>query len=340
MNVLIVKLSALGDVIHALPVAHALKESHPHWRVSWIVEPAARPLLLDNPCLDEVLTFEKARFKSGLRGWLDNFPPLRRELRKRRFDIALDLQGLMKSALIAYFSGARQCLGVEHLREGAGLVSKAVVGKHATGHIVERNLDVARALGCRVDSVEFPIAISEGETASAHQVLQRHGVPSEGKYAVLVVGASRANKRWSARSFASLCNWLGDEGIIPVLAGAGVIDESLAADIANLAIVPPVNLVSRTTLKELAAVIRDSRFVVGADTGPVHLAAALRVPTVMLMGPTDANRNGPYGQMQHVLEVNRPCKHCWKRVCPKGIDCLAAISPERVKDMIQLSVDY
>ena len=91
----------------------------------------------------------------------------------------------------------------------------------------------------------------------------------------------------------------------------------------------------RTSLKQLAQVILGSKIMIGGDTGPVHLAAGLKVPTVMLMGPTDANRNGPYGQQQNAIEVDRACKYCWKRACPKGIDCLAAITVEVVEKKIE-----
>ncbi|MBQ3864031.1 MAG: glycosyltransferase family 9 protein, partial [Schwartzia sp.] len=99
--------------------------------------------------------------------------------------------------------------------------------------------------------------------------------------------------------------------------------------------IPPVNLVGRTSLKQLAEVISGSRIMVGGDTGPVHLAAGLKVPTVMLMGPTDAVRNGPYGQTENAIEVDRSCRYCWKRACPKGLDCLAAIRVEEVQKKIE-----
>ena len=108
----------------------------------------------------------------------------------------------------------------------------------------------------------------------------------------------------------------------------------LVADIAAAAEIPPVNLVGKTSLKQLAQIIREGKFTIGGDTGPVHLSAGLHQPTIMLMGPTDANRNGPYGQQQNAIEVDRPCKYCWKRACPKGFDCLANITVEQVKKKI------
>ena len=106
----------------------------------------------------------------------------------------------------------------------------------------------------------------------------------------------------------------------------------LAGEIGEEMGVPPVSLIDKTTLPELAALLAGARLVVGGDTGPVHLAAGLKRPTIMLMGPTDANRNGPYGQQENAIEAEHPCKHCWKRACPYGRDCLLAIRPEAVEE--------
>ena len=120
-----------------------------------------------------------------------------------------------------------------------------------------------------------------------------------------------------------------------MLVGGGRLDESLVRDIEALVEVPPVNLVGRTSLKELAYIFTRAALVIGGDTGPVHLAAGLGTKTVMLMGPTDTNRNGPYGQQENAIEIPRTCKACWKRRCPKGLDCLAILSVEEVQAKIR-----
>ena len=333
MNVLVVKLSAIGDVIHALPVSYAVKETFPEARLAWAVEPPARELLADNPYIDEILLFEKKKFKT-FGGFLENFGPFRQKLRAGRFDIALDLQGLGKSAAIAWFSGAPRRLGTCNMRELSDKISTPVKGPHAEGHIVERYLDVARAIGCRVEEVKFPLVVSGKDEKIALDLLTRGGVPEGAAYAALAVGANWPNKRWPATSYAALCDWLYGREIIPVLVGGGAVDEGIAAEIFAETEIPPVSLIGKTSLKQLAAVLRGAKFALGGDTGPVHLAAGLSVPTVMLMGPTDANRNGPYGQPQNAVEAERPCRWCWKRACPKGIDCLASITVPTVERKI------
>lgn len=155
-NILVVKLSAIGDVIHALPVSYAIKETYPKAHLTWVVEPTAYDILTGNPYIDDIILFEKKRFRT-VRGFLEEFRPFRHELRARKYDAALDLQGLFKSAVIVAQSGAKLRLGTANMREGSAYVSRPVQGAHAAGHIVERYLDVARALGCRVDEVRFPL---------------------------------------------------------------------------------------------------------------------------------------------------------------------------------------
>ena len=328
-NILVVKLSAIGDVIHALPVSYAIKEQYPEAHLTWVVEQAAYAILADNPCIDELILFEKAKFRS-IGGFLREIGPFRRRLRTRRYDASLDLQGLFKSAAIAWNAGAKLRIGTANMREGAHLVSRPVRGAHAEGHIVERYLDVARALGCRVGEVRFPVSVSDRDRMAADTLLAREGVQEGRSFVAFAVGANWPNKRWPVEHFAALADRLYHAHYVPVLVGGGRLDATLAEDILRASEIPPVNLVGRTNLKQLAHVFTRAALVLGGDTGPVHLAAGLRVPTVMLMGPTDANRNGPYGQLQNAIEVDRPCRGCWKRACPKGLDCLAAISVDAV----------
>lgn len=332
-NILVVKLSAIGDVIHALPVSYAIKEQYPEAHLTWVVEQAAYAILADNPCIDELILFEKAKFRS-LGGFLREIGPFRRRLRTRRYDASLDLQGLFKSAAIAWNAGAKLRIGTANMREGAHLVSRPVRGAHADGHIVERYLDVARALGCRVGEVRFPVSVSDRDRMAADTLLAREGVQEGRPFVAFAVGANWPNKRWPVEHFAALADRLYHAHYVPVLVGGGRLDATLAEDILRASEIPPVNLVGRTNLKQLAHVFTRAALVLGGDTGPVHLAAGLRVPTVMLMGPTDANRNGPYGQIQHAIEVDRPCRGCWKRACSKGLDCLAAISVDAVAAQI------
>ena len=333
-SVLVVKLSAIGDVIHALPVSYAIKETYPEAKVTWVVEPPAYDILKDNPYIDNIIVFEKKKFKS-MRGFFKNYGPFTKILNADKYDASLDLQGLFKSAAIAWSAKAHIRLGTCNMRERSHKVSRPVVGPNANGHIVERYLDVVRELGCQVNKVVFPMEISPRDQQAAEGAMQQAGIRMENPYVVLAVGANWPNKRWPTRYYAKLSDWLYDRKIIPVIIGGGMLDSTLAGEIDAEAEIPPIILVGKTTLKQLAHVIKNAKAVVGGDTGPVHLAAGLGVPTVMVMGPTDANRNGPYGQLENAIEANRPCKYCWKRACPKGLECLSVIHPEAVEEKLK-----
>ena len=333
-NVLVVKLSAIGDVIHALPVSYAIKETYPEAKVTWVVEPPAYNILQDNPYIDEIIVFEKKKFKS-FGGFLQNFGPLKKKLAEGHYDVALDLQGLFKSAAIAWCSKAPVKLGTCNMRECSDKISKPIVGEHSQGHIVERYLDVVRALGCRVDKVVFPMELTAADGKMARSYLYAAGCKGDVPYVALAVGANWPNKRWPVQHYAKLCDWIYSQKHLPVLVGGGALDEQLAEDITRAAELPPVNMVGKTTLKQLAYVLKEAKAVVGGDTGPVHLSAGMGTPTIMVMGPTDANRNGPYGQLENAIEVNRPCKYCWKCACPHGFDCLERIKPEQVVEKLQ-----
>lgn len=336
-NILVVKLSAIGDVIHALPVSYALKETFPEAKVTWVVEPPAYDLLTDNPYIDRVILFEKGKFKS-LSGFLQNIRPFSKLLQETKYDVVLDLQGLFKSAVIAYLSKAPIKLGTCNMREFSDKVSKPVIGPHAQGHIVERYLDVARGLGCRVDKVVFPLQISDHDADIAGKLMKQAGTDMGNPYVVLAVGANWPNKRWPTKHYAELVNWLYNRKVIPVLIGGGVVDSRLAAEISSDAQIPPVDLVGKTTLRQLAHILKNAKAVLGGDTGPVHLSAGLGVPTIMIMGPTDANRNGPYGQFENAIETKHDCNYCWKRQCRYHRDCLAAITLEQVTKKLKVMV--
>ena len=332
-NVLIVKLSAMGDVIHALPVSYAIKETFPDAKVTWVVEPPSLDLLKMNPCVDKILLFKKKDFRS-LKGFMREFFPFKQELQEQNYDAVLDLQGLFKSAAIAFFAKSNIKLGICNMREMSDKISTPVVGENAQGHIVERYLDTARAVGCVVNNIAFPIQIPVEESEKARSIMEYAGLREGNPYVIFVVGANWPNKRWPTENFAKLGDWFYNLAVVPVLIGNGALDTQLAAEIEAKMEIPPINLVNRTNIPQLAHVIRSSRLVIGGDTGPAHLGSALGVRTIMLMGPTNATRNGPFGQVQHAIEVERACRGCWKRACPKKEICLEKIPVSFVEDKI------
>ncbi|MCX7781640.1 MAG: lipopolysaccharide heptosyltransferase I [Negativicutes bacterium] len=312
-NILIIKLSAIGDVIHALPVSRALKQCMPDAKITWIVEKPAFDLLTNNPDIDEIILFDKPKFKSW-QSAIAHAPDFVKMLRAHHFDLVLDLQGLFKSAAIAWATGARHRYGYSNMRELSYLVSRPVCGEHAQGHVVERYLDVVRGLGCRVQQPEFVINITADEAAAAQRKAEEAGLDFGRPYVVLAPGTNWQTKCWPARRFAALSDRLKADGLAAVIIG-GPNERALAEEINSAAKTKPSDLVGKTTLKELAFIIKSAQAFVGGDTGTMHLAVAVGTPAVALFGPTDPGRNGPYWGKNKVMQVDRPCIKCWKRNC-------------------------
>ncbi|WP_294154217.1 glycosyltransferase family 9 protein [uncultured Selenomonas sp.] len=335
-NILIIKLSSIGDVVHALPVSYELKQKWPDCRITWVVEPASRGIVEMDACVDDIIIFEKQAFRS-VGGFLHHFGPLKRAIQSRRYDLVLDLQGLFKSAAIAYLAKAPKGrkLGPVDMREGSDHVSRPVRGPHAKGHVIERYLDVVRSIGCNVpyapdgSAVHFPIEVPTEAVAAAAARFRQAGADMKTPYITIPIGANWPTKRWPEENIAAFANLLYDHELIPVLVGGGPVDEARAARITGLMDIPPVELVGKLTFPELAAAFQHAAATVGPDTGICHLSIALGTPTLMLMGPTIPERTGPYGPTGHLLMASHHCVRCFKRACPKGLDCLADITAEQ-----------
>ena len=200
------------------------------------------------------------------------------------------------------------------MRELSDKISKPVCGEYRNGHIVERYLDVARAIGCHVKDVRFPLAISERTQKIARQIVEQAGGRMANAYAVLVVGASWRTKCWSAEYFAQFADWLYGQNVIPILVGSGAVETQTAQEIEHFAEIPPVNVVGKLSLAQLAFVMQHAALIVGSDTGPTHLGAGLKTNTIMLMGPTKSWRTGAYKQENNIIVAERPCCECMQRI--------------------------
>ncbi len=326
---LIIKLSALGDVIHALPTATALKKAYPACHISWVVSPAAQDFVKACPDIDEVIIFERQSLNS-LSKFCHYIKPFAHILKQKNYDCCFDLQGLLKSALIAFLCRAQKKIGYADLREGSNLISKAICGKNAKGHIIERYLDTVRSLGVEVSNADLNLKIDAAIKEHALQLLPSNMQEKLHFCCAFIVGTNWPNKCWPPAHFAALAKICQKQGITPILFGAGKSDFIRAQEILDKSDGNIISLVGKTSLLETATLIKKVRFCLGGDTGMMHLAAGLKRPVIMLMGPTDPVRNGPYGQIKNVLTVPYECRFCWKRRCQFKRDCLSCLSPETV----------
>lgn len=305
-RILIVKLTAIGDVIHAMPVACALREKFPDAYIAWLAEGRAGDLLAGHRAIDRRIVAPRRWIKSPSAVW-----HLRRQLRGQQFDIALDLQGLTKSAVAAWLSGARRRIGFggELGRElSTWLNRQRVVPKSA--HVVDRYLELLAPLGIEDPAVRFQVPRFPDAATNVERFLARTRLV--GPLAVINPGAGWPSKRWPADRLGVVAKYLGERQDVPsVVVWAGDEERQWAEEIVALA-AGHAHLAPPTSLAELAELARRACLFVGADTGPLHLAAAVSTPCVGLFGPMPAQRNGPYGA-QHIAIQRAHMDGCTSR---------------------------
>lgn len=331
-NILIIKMSSLGDILHTLPFAAALRQRYPKAKISWLVHPQFAGFVPDPPVIDEVIYFDKVKFKKmSIGDKLKYFCDMRSLLHSKHFDLVIDMQGLFKSAVLAAISGCSNRIGYCEMREGSGLISKAICGSHSKDHVIERYLDVARYLGAGVQEVSYPMPDLTAESASVAEKLQQQQVT--GDYVVFVPGARWQTKEWPVEYYAQLAKMLTNEGMPVVLAG-GPDDCAKGRKIKELCTSPKlVDLTGKTSLRELAALIKGCAVYISADTGPLHFAAALKKPLIAMYGPTKADRTGPYGSDRaSVLLSPAECAGCLKKSC-NNWHCMYDITPQTVYEV-------
>lgn len=327
-NILIIKMSSLGDVIHTIPSVVALRDLYPNAKITWIVEPIFSDLIPVSSIVDEVIFFEKAQLKAqGLLGKLKFLRALSQKLHNYKFDLVIDFQGLFKSSLVAMLSGCSNRIGYCEMREGSFLITKSIVGENSQAHVIERYLDVVRYLGSTVNQGNFVLKDLSSEEHWLKKILQKTNFFRP--YIVFAPGTSWITKEWPIEHYIKLGNKFISDGYgIIIIGGKGDIAKGQA--IAEK--LPPefvLDLTGTTTLKELAIVIKHSLLYISGDTGPLHIAVATGAKIIALYGPTKPERTGPYGDTATVLESNANCKHCLQKVCD-DIKCMREITVAKV----------
>ena len=321
-RILIVKLGALGDVVHAIPVAAALRRSFPAARIDWLVGPKHREILDLVSVIDRRLVVNDARMLSAIR-----------ELRGSQYDVAIDLQGLIKSALLARASGAARVIGFTSRYARERLASWFYTEAYDPGgggmyhiderHVVYTNLGILETLGLKPGQPEFPIDQVESMVASG--VATRTG----GRYAILNPGAAWPNKRWMPARFAAVAKELRSRHTLVSVVTWGAGEESIAQGIVDqsdgAAILSP-----RTSIADLVALARGASLYLSGDTGPAHIAEAVGTPLVGIFGPTRPSRNGPWSPADVSVSRSDACQCHHLRQCRLQTMCLEDIPVEEV----------
>lgn len=360
-RILLIKPSALGDVIHTVPVLAKLRARYPAARIDWLLTPAIAELIRHHPALSNVVPFARRRFA---RWWslsaAKELAALVRALRQPRYELVIDLHGQFRSALLCLASGAPCRIGFDRPRRQSRAASTrnlpATAYRHGwTGaregswlaythhiclptldvHAVDRYLWLGRLLGLDDDPADFHLPLPAEAEARVGGLLEQHGVRGR-PYAVLVPGTMWETKHWTAEGFAGVGRHLCDSGRAVVLAGSAQERERCRA---VAALCPgAVDLSGQTSLTELAALIRRAAVCVTNDSGSMHLTVALGRPVVSIFGPTDPLWVGPYGRPHAVVRADVACAPCYLRKlsrCPHDHACMRQVGASRAIECVE-----
>jgi heptosyltransferase I len=323
VNILIVKTSAIGDVIHTLPSLWSLRAHFPDAHITWLVEESAADLLAGHPALNRVLVVSRNTWVDDLRTGrpyraLHGLVQFVRRLRDTHYDLVIDFQGLIKSALwVLLARGARKVgfgHGMEHAEYSYLALTERVPAVDMNQHAIERSLLLLKGIGVPTMDVRYALPVPAAEEAKAIALLRAVGVHDQDRLAAMNPMARWATKLWEPASFAALADRLEQQGICVVFTG-GPQDQPALDEICRLMTAPARRLDGKTSLHTLAAVYRRAQVVVTTDSGPMHLAAAVGTSVVALFGPTAPWRTGPYGAGHVVLRADLTCSPCFKKQC-------------------------
>ena len=324
-RVLIVRLGSLGDIIHTIPAAAAIRRTYPNAAIDWLIDVRHRDLLDLVPVVDRKIAIDTSRVGSL---W-----SVLGELRRAHYDAALDLQGLLKSAVRARLSGAARVLGfpADLLRERAARVFYTETAGEPEPHVIDKNLSMLRAIGVRMPDVAFPL--KDRNPGIAGEARSRLGLAGGTPFALINPGAAWPNKRWPPVYFAELSRALAKRHGLRSLVLWGPGEQPLADAVAmasdnTAAVSPPTSVADLVSLSKAAALM------ISGDTGPLHIAAAAGTPIVGIFGPTDPMRNGPWAQDDLVVSRYGACACHYQRQCRIAGWCLLDISPREVMELV------
>jgi 3-deoxy-D-manno-octulosonic-acid transferase/heptosyltransferase-1 len=337
-SILIVKLSAIGDVVHSLPVLEALRNAYPGARIDWVVEEAAADILQGHPALDNVIvsprkSVARAAATGRVTGCVRDAARFIGRLRSVRYDLVLDLQGLFKSGILVGLARGSRKVGMNDSREGAGFfLNEPALPVDRDIHAIDRYLSVAARLGCDASAWQGALPVTEGDRERAGRLLEEAGI-GEGPFIAVNPVAKWETKLWIPGRFSRLCDRIAQELGCGIVFTGGGSDAAYVEEIVADMTLPGANLAGRTGLRDLACIYERAALLVTTDTGPMHIAAAMKCPVVALFGPTSPARTGPYGNGHRVVRSGAACSPCFKKTCPDP-HCMRAIGVEDVFEAV------
>jgi lipopolysaccharide heptosyltransferase I len=331
-RIALIKPSALGDIIHSLPVLTALRRRYPAAHITWVVHRGYEPLLQGHADLDATLAFDRSASRRGLLQGMLYYSQFLRRLRQQRFDLVVDLQGLLRSALMAAASRAPRRVGLSTAREGAVWFYTDIVpvADFNAIHAVDRYWLIAEALGAGGGRQSFRVPLPERDRNWAADLLRDCPRP----WLALGPGSRWITKRWPVEHFATLARRAQERFGGTILFVGGEEERPLARAVAARLSGPVRDLTGRTTLPQLAAVLARADVMLANDTGPLHLAAALGRPVVAPYTCTRVRLNGPYCAEANTVEARIWCQGSYLKRCHR-LECMSELTPDRLWPLLQ-----
>lgn len=339
-RILLIKQSSLGDVIHALPVAHALKRCFPACRIGWIVEQGAASLVAKDPAVDHVHAIHipstsdpqsgRLAFARAFGATVRVLTQLRTTLRAQPYDVLLDLHASFRSGLLALTNPGGLRIGFGDARElNTWFQHRHIAVPATTVHAIDKNLLFCTYLGCKALAEDFFLHTDATDEQQADALLDEAGIEPGSPFVYVNPTARWQSKFWLAPRWSELCDRLQAAGIASVFGGSRADLDAIASIVGAMSTRPAV-AAGRLSLTASVALMKRATVYVGLDTGPMHMAAMVGTPVVALFGPTHPERVGPYGAGNTVVQAEGvDCLCCRKRVCANPM-CMEGITVQRV----------
>lgn len=336
-RILVVKLSAIGDVLMATPVARTLRKKFPDAYIAWAVERKSADVVIGNQYLDEIIVIDRKKTKNLLGDalrFIGMLVKLRKEFKSRKFDVSLDLQGLIRSAVVCRISGARRCIGFSDAGEcGTVLYDEKYTPDSGNLNAQQRNLDLLKMIGVNSNDTAMDMPLSDEDRAFAERFFSENNLNGE-KVVALLPATTWVNKHWVAEQWSKVIDILAEKYNTRCVIMGSKADIPLASHISDNANVKPTISAGQTTLKQAGAVMDKCNAVIGVDTGLLHMAVALKKPTVGLFGASAWHCFLKRDDFTWVAK-EFACSPCYRHPTCKDVDCMRAIEPEDVENAVK-----
>lgn len=341
-SILIVKLSSIGDVVHALPIVRALRDRYPKAHIAWIVKRGCRDVIAGNPYIDEVIIYERERWGNpkNLFSTVKEVFLFAHEIRARKFDVVVDLQGLFYTGVITYFSGSRLRVGFRNAREFSHLFyNRKVAVPSMNMHAINRYFLLAEALDAHSRVPDFTIAISDSDRKYVREFLSGSGFKNDNRPLIAINPSARwITKQWQMKNFAELSDTLARYMNATIVLIGSSADKELVERLMEHMRTTPINATGRTSLKQLVELLSRTDLVISNDTGPMHIACAVGTPVLGLFGPTDPRRTGPFGLGHAIIRKDIYCSPCFKKKC-RDLICMDLLTIQDVLCAVRMNLD-